>query len=102
MTSGPLAPVFHPEAEAEFNAAIDWYEARGPGLGLEFAAEVRAAVGRAVALPLAWQAVDGEIRRSLVHRYPYGVLYAPEPGRLFIVAVMHLRQRPGYWRSRVG
>lgn len=55
-----------------------------------------------MALPRAWQAVDGEIRRSLVHRYPYGVLYAPEPGHLFIVAVMHLRQRPGYWRSRVG
>lgn len=62
MTSGPLTPVFHPEAEAEFNAAIDWYEARAQGLGREFAAEVRAAIGRATALPLAWQVVDGEIR----------------------------------------
>lgn len=95
-----MTPVFHPEAEAEFNAAIDWYEARSPGQGLEFAAEVRAAVGRAAALPLAWQVVEGDIRRSLVHRYPYGVLYAPEPGRLMIVAVMHLRQRPGYWHGR--
>lgn len=31
---------FHPEAEAEFNTAIDWYEDCTPGLGLDFAGEV--------------------------------------------------------------
>jgi plasmid stabilization system protein ParE len=69
-----MTPVFHPEAEAEFNAAIDWYEARNLGLGAEFAEEVRAAIGRALAFPHAWQALEGEVRRTLVHRYPYGVL----------------------------
>lgn len=97
-----MTPVFHPEAEAELNAAIDWYEARASGLGAEFFDEVRAAVGRAQAFPHAWQVLEGEIRRTLVHRYPYGVLYALEPRRLFIIAVMHLRQRPGYWRGRLG
>ena len=32
---------FHPEAEAEFLAAIDYYEDREPGLGSDFAIEVR-------------------------------------------------------------
>ena len=36
--------LFHPEAEAELNAAIDWYEERQPGLGLDLAAEVQAAI----------------------------------------------------------
>ncbi len=97
-----MTSVFHPEAEAELNAAIDWYEARASGLGAAFSEEVRAAVGRAQAFPLAWQVLEGDIRRTLVHRFPYGVLYAPESGRLFIIAVMHLRQRPGYWRGRLG
>ena len=31
---------FHPEAEAEFGEAVDYYEGVEPGLGLDFAAEV--------------------------------------------------------------
>ena len=34
--------LFHPEAEAEFPAAIDWYEERATGLGADFAAEAAA------------------------------------------------------------
>jgi hypothetical protein len=37
---------FHPEAETEFVAAIDWYEARSAGLGADFAAEIHAACPR--------------------------------------------------------
>lgn len=53
--------VFHPEAEREFNEAIDWYEQRALGLGLDFADQIEAAVRRALAFPLAWQSFDGEI-----------------------------------------
>lgn len=61
---------FHPEAEAEFLEAIAYYEARAPGLGLDFSAEVRAAIQRILAFPRAWQVLEGEIRRVLVHRFP--------------------------------
>jgi len=36
---------FHPKAEAEFLAAIDYYEAREPGLGSDFAIEVHSTIG---------------------------------------------------------
>ena len=45
--------LFHPEAETEFLAAIDWYEERASGLGADFAVEIHAAIQRAVTLPLA-------------------------------------------------
>lgn len=35
---------FHPEAETEFNEAIDYYEQVSEGLGFDFAREVYAAV----------------------------------------------------------
>jgi toxin ParE1/3/4 len=92
---------FHPEAEAEFLAAIDWYEARSSGLGGDFAAEIHAAIRRAVVLPLAWPRVDGEIRRVLASRFPYGVLYVSRDGLINILAVMHLRREPDYWRRRL-
>jgi plasmid stabilization system protein ParE len=55
---------FHPEAEAEFVAAVDWYEARSTGLGADFAVEIHAAIQRAAAMPEAWPRVGGDIRRE--------------------------------------
>ncbi|TMA90118.1 MAG: hypothetical protein E6J77_07075 [Deltaproteobacteria bacterium] len=40
------------------------------------------------------------LRRFLVRRFPYGLLYRVESDQIFIVAVAHLRRRPGYWRGR--
>lgn len=91
---------FHPAAQDEFMAAVDWYEAKAPGLGLDFAAEVREAISRAVMLPVAWPDLGDGVRRVLVHRFPYGVLYAATAESVSILAVMHLRREPGYWRDR--
>jgi plasmid stabilization system protein ParE len=92
---------FHPEAEAEFLEANAYYEERAPGLGLDFSAEVRAAIQRIQAFPLAWQVLEGEIRRALAHRFPYGVLYAVEDECIWIIAVMNLHRQPEYWRDRL-
>ena len=92
--------VFHPDAERELNEAIEWYESREPGLGLDFATQVHAAIQRALAFPLAWQDMGSDIRRTLVHRFPYGVLYVADNNQLLIIAVMHLHRQPDYWRDR--
>ena len=91
---------FHPEAETEFNAAINYYEEIESGLGYDFASEVRSTINRAVLSPLAWSIIDGEIRRSLVNRFPYGVLYSVEHEKIYIVAVMNLHRHPDYWQHR--
>jgi plasmid stabilization system protein ParE len=92
--------LFHPEAEAEFLAAIDWYEDRTRGLGARFAAEIHAAIQRSIAMPTAWPVVAKDIRRVLASRFPYGVLYIPRQESITILAVMHLRRHPDYWRAR--
>ena len=92
---------FHPAAEEEFSAAIRYYEDVESGLGQDFAVEVYSAVQRAVAYPQAWTALEGEIRRSLVRRFPYGILYSKEDDGILIVAVMHLHRAPDYWKGRV-
>jgi hypothetical protein len=48
---------FHPEAEAEFIQAIDYYEDREAGLGHDFAVEVYAAIERTMAYPKAWPTI---------------------------------------------
>ncbi|AUX23813.1 uncharacterized protein SOCEGT47_043430 [Sorangium cellulosum] len=44
--------------------------------------------------------IEPGIRRMLLQRFPYGLLYAVEPERILVLTVMHLRRRPGYWRGR--
>jgi hypothetical protein len=51
--------------------------------------------------PFMWPEVDVEVRRCLVHRFPYGVLYSIEPDGIFILAVMHLNRDPDYWKHRL-
>ncbi|MBT5290879.1 MAG: type II toxin-antitoxin system RelE/ParE family toxin [Thiotrichales bacterium] len=91
---------FHPEAEIEFNKSIDYYEEIGSGLGYDFALEVYSTIKRSVEFPDAWTVFEGEIRRSLVKRFPYGILYSKEQKGIFIVAVMNLHRQPEYWKHR--
>ncbi|GBE11203.1 hypothetical protein BMS3Abin12_01782 [bacterium BMS3Abin12] len=91
---------FHPEAEEEFNKAIEYYEEVEPGLGYDFALEIYSTIQRSVEFPKAWSVIEGEIRRSLVRRFPYGVLYSEEQKEIFIVAVMNLHRNPDYWKRR--
>jgi hypothetical protein len=44
--------------------------------------------------------LKGLFRRYLLQRFPYGLIYAVEGQTIFVVAVMHLKRKPGYWVSR--
>lgn len=91
---------FHPDAELEFNQSIDYYENIWAGLGNDFAVEVYLTIQRIIEYPEAWPVFDGDVRRSLLRRFPYGVLYTLEGGSVFIVAVMNLHRAPDYWQDR--
>jgi len=91
---------FHPDAESEFNQAIDYYEEIKTGLGYDFAIEVYTTIQRSLIYPNAWPVLEGDIRRCLVRRFPYGVLYSIEPNGLFILAIMNLHRDPDYWKHR--
>jgi len=87
--------VFHEDAEAELQAAAQWYEGRVPGWGGSFRAEAEAA-----ASPEAFGVLSGDIRCHLLERFPYGLLYRIESDRILILVVMHLHREPGYWEDR--
>ena len=93
--------VFHPEAEKEFREAIDYYEDIAPFLGYDFAVEVYSTIQLAVSFPYAWPVIENQIRRILIKRFPYGILYSKQNGQLFILAIMHLHRNPDYWKHRL-
>jgi plasmid stabilization system protein ParE len=89
------------EAEVELWEAVEYYEERSPGLGLDFETEVERSF-EAIAehperLPLR---ADGT-RRHLTHRFPYLVVYVYERGHIWVLAVAHCKRHPAYWRRRI-
>lgn len=92
--------VLRDEAEAEFDAAFDWYDAQRMGLGAKFAAEVQEVLDRIAANPLLHQAVFADIRKGVVRRFPYSVFYRPHPDRVEVIAVFHHSRDPSIWHGR--
>lgn len=93
--------VLHPAAEAEMLAAAGYYQACQPELGGRFLDEVYLAGGRITDNPEAWSVISGSIRRCLLNHFSFGLIFRIESERIYVLAVMHLRREPNYWRSRV-
>lgn len=91
---------FSIEAKAEFDDGQRFYERQVPGLGARFRADVRAALARLRRWPLAAPVERGEIRRILLSRFPYKLLYSIEAEIIYIIAVAHLHRAPDYWVDR--
>lgn len=91
---------FHPAAEAELIEAVEYYESIQPGLGGDFSLEAYQAIIRAVKHPKAWSFIREPIRRSLLKRFPYGILYFETETDIHVLAVMNLHREPFYWLNR--
>jgi toxin ParE1/3/4 len=95
-----LPVVLRPEAQAEFDAAFDWYEQQRPGLGVDFVEQVQAVFDRIATSPGLYQQVFQDVRRAVVHRFPYLVLYRIEERQLLVLALFHSKRDPRIWQER--
>lgn len=70
------------------------------GLGDVFIDEVEKVLDVIEQQPTSGTKITTSERRFLVSRFPYGVIYSVEADQIIIFAVMNLKRRPGYWKSR--
>lgn len=91
---------FHDLAKLELNDAAQYYERESSGLGAAFVTEVERCADAIVRHPEVGPAVLGSVRRRLLRRFPYGLLYTVKPDMIRILAVMNLKRRPAYWVGR--
>jgi toxin ParE1/3/4 len=93
---------FHRAARQELREAAHWYEARGDGLGAEFVSAVGACLARVSDKPAAFPEVRRApgIRRALLRRFPYAVVFLVDGDIITVLAVAHGRRRPLYWKAR--
>jgi plasmid stabilization system protein ParE len=91
---------FNLMAERELNEAAHYYEQGSTGLGAAFLTEVERGCVAIAEYPNAATLVSGSVRRRLLHRFPYALLYSVQLDEIRILAVMNLKRRPSYWVGR--
>ena len=89
-------------AQYELDDAFLWYEKQMPGLGRELLDEVDRSIRRIAQWPFAGIEVGAGLRRCLVKRFPYGIIYGVEEDAMVVVSVAHLHRKPFYWIDRWG
>ena len=94
--------VFHPEAGEQYTLAVTYYADIAPGLGVRFYDEIERLIKEIRRQPDRFFRFSPPARRALARKFPYSVVFLNQPDRIWIVAVMHAKQRPGYWRERLG
>jgi plasmid stabilization system protein ParE len=94
------------EATDELADAAAWYRERRAGLELEFLAEVEQVLPLVARAPASFPSLlnipgDLEVRRALLPRFPYAVIFFELESEIRVLAVAHVKRRPGYWLNRV-
>ena len=91
---------FHEVAEQEFNEAASYYNAQSQGLASSFLDEVEHGIDQIREYPEAAPLVNRLVRRKLVRRFPYSIMYSVQPDGIRILAIANQKRRPFYWRGR--
>jgi len=93
--------VFHPAASREYTDAAEYYARIQGALGGRFYDEIEGLIQDICRQPERFRLFDAPARRHFSDVFPYVVIYLDEPERVWILAGMHLKRRPGYWRNRL-
>lgn len=93
--------IVHSEAEIELWQAVDYYEAKSVGLGLDLEREVSRVLVAIQEAPDRWPIRKYGTRCCLLRRFPYAVYYLELQDLIWVVAVAHTSRRPYYWRKRL-
>jgi plasmid stabilization system protein ParE len=91
---------FHGEATAELEEALDWYAVRSPDAERAFAAAIDPSLASLIAAPQRFAEVTPGFRAVRVEKFPYQLIYRVLGETVVVVAVAHLKRRPGYWKRR--
>jgi plasmid stabilization system protein ParE len=93
--------IIEPEAEADIGEARDWYEQQREGLSDDFDLCLDAGMQTIQRHPKAFQIVYKKVRRFMISRFPYLILFTVRGDAVIVIAVFHVRRDPAAWQERV-
>lgn len=88
-------------AQSEVDDTVIWYDFQSFGMGTQFLDDLDRVVRRVVGYPFSSPEIEPNLRRCLLSKFPYGLIYAIDVDTIIVVAVSHLHREPRYWVNRV-
>jgi plasmid stabilization system protein ParE len=92
---------FMPEAAADLEEAIDWYDGKEPGAGDKFHERVLVTLRLVAENPNAFPFFEEPFRVAWVNPYPYLIVYDVRPNSVRVVFVFHTSRHPGRIAARL-
>ncbi|GJQ48947.1 hypothetical protein KsCSTR_08190 [Candidatus Kuenenia stuttgartiensis] len=93
--------IFDDFAKLELDDGKEYYEMEVIGLGKRFKQEVKRAINIIKKMPEIGSQESENIRRYILHKFPYKVLYSIEKDHIYVIAIAHLHREPIYWINRI-
>jgi len=93
--------VIQPEAETDIVEAAVWYDERSPAVRRRFLQTVEAALAVIADHPQRYQTIYRQVRRVVLRRFPYALLYVASEDEVNVIACIHGRQSPTRWQRRI-
>ena len=87
-------------AEEEMTESAVFYEKESQGLGSDFLDEIEDTIAILCEHSVIGQLYSGNLRRYVLARFPYSILYSVEDNEIVIFAIAHHRRKPGFWKNR--
>jgi plasmid stabilization system protein ParE len=87
-------------AEAEVDEVHAWYNSHQVGLGEAFRAELGRTMEQIGDHPEMFAVVFDDIRRAIMRRFPYFLLYEVFPAEVVVFNVVHGARDPRLWMTR--
>ena len=94
--------IFHPDAGEEYARGVEYHADVASELCIHFHDEIERLIREIHRQPDRFFRFSPPAQRALARKFPYSVVYLNQPDRIWIVAIMHAKRRPGYWRERLG
>jgi len=92
---------FHIGAANELEEAFDFYKQISGVIANAFWKEVNMALFQIEQNPDAYSRVYSKHRKYLLQRFPFALIYIEYEEFIYIVAFMHQKRKPGYWKKRI-
>ena len=89
-----------PEAELDLIEAIRWYDERDQKLGDQLLRSLYRCIASIERNPRLYPVVHRQMRRALVRRFPFQILYEIESEEIIIYAIFHSARDPEAWKRR--
>lgn len=93
--------IIEPEAEVDLAEAYAWYERQRSGLGSDLLLCIEAAFQSISDRPRSFPKIATTVRRTLVRRFPYLILYKEGSRIIHVLGIFHVKRDPRKWAERI-